>query len=56
MMSQIMPCNVSACFLSIVDQKGFCFNNDLCDANGYITRADLLAYTFWLYCTVPGAG
>ncbi len=35
LMSRTIPCNVSTCSLSTVDQKGFCFNNDLCDANGY---------------------
>ena len=35
MMSRTMPCNVSTCSLNIFDQKGFYFNNDLCDAHGY---------------------
>ncbi len=35
MKSRTMPCNVSACSLRTVDQKGFCFSNDFCDAHDY---------------------
>jgi hypothetical protein len=36
MKSRTMPCNVSTCSLNTVDQKGSCFNNDLCDAHGAV--------------------
>jgi hypothetical protein len=34
MMRRTTPCIVSACSLNTADQKGFCFDSDLCDVHG----------------------